>query len=87
MSQRDADLRAIERGIKALDAVLGAELPEPEDQPAFSLVAKCQCDAARAMTGLLERRSKLLGLDARPGDEQATDAETPMDRVLRVARG
>lgn len=79
MSERERD-----RDRKRLDKLIDAWERELELEPSAEVLAL----ASKSVVSLLERRSKLLGLDVASGSEARQDGiEKPLDRIMRVVPG
>lgn len=82
MTERERDAARIDRLIAALEHEMGTGETDGDSSAGMDILVA----GARAMVPLLERRSKLLGLDAVAGEQQpATDR--PLDRILRAVPG
>lgn len=81
MTERERDKARIDRLLDAWDAVIREESSDGAAPSVETLTL-----ASRSLPPLLERRSKLLGLDAVPG-EQPAPGEKPMDRILKAVPG
>ncbi len=86
---RDSDASRLDEALDHVLGVIRTELPRSGDADNDAVneiaLAKTKLDACRALVPLLERRAKLLGLDATPG-QVPSGAETAVERMAREIR-
>lgn len=93
LSEREKTLRWLDEAIELTMASMRSDQKLTGDAECDALNAdihaKKRAELAKSLTGMLERRSKLLGLDAQPGTESAPQpaTEQPLDRIMRVVPG
>lgn len=81
--ERENDLRLLKQAAEGMAELANMELSEDSlGGEEFRAYCKVKIQAAQALVPLLERRAKLLGLDARP-DAPQTGTETPVERMSR----
>ena len=82
MSEKARDCGRLDRAIDECMKLIEAQVEEGQDA---TYADAMRLQAADRLVKLLERRSKLLGLDAEPGQSsQQGGAETPVDRIKRM---
>lgn len=82
VTERQRDAQRIDRLIAALEHEMGTGETDGDSSAGMDILVA----GARVMVPLLERRAKLLGLDAEPGSaERESATETPVDRIKRLA--
>lgn len=84
-SERDSDVSRLDEAIDYVLSVLRVEIPRSGDADADAVneavMAKTKLEACKGLVPLLERRAKLLGLDATPNEQPA--GESVLQRMQR----
>lgn len=85
----DKRLADLDEAIGVLMADLRTPAPKTGDETTDAMnaivIGKAHSETAKALAILLERRSKLLGLDAEPGQgSQRSAPESPVKRIMAV---
>ena len=82
---RDADVRRLDAAIEQVEEILNEPLPAGDVQLVVAMNwRKIRLEAADRLVALLERRAKLLGLDAKPSDAEPTKEAGPVARIMAV---
>jgi len=88
-NHREKDVSRLDEALEHVLGVIRTELPRSGDADDDAVneiaMAKAKLDACRALVPLLERRAKLLGLDAQPGTV-TVGTETAVERMARELR-
>ena len=87
-AELESDLRRLDRALDRIDEILRSKAPEDAHDTYVDALDANQLKAIDRIVPLLERRSKLLGLDAAP-DSKAPEhgAEGPVARILAAVPG
>lgn len=82
MTERDQDKATLDEAIGIVMGFLRKKPPDDSHASYLEQFSGVQLKAIDRLVPLLERRSKLLGLDATPGDKPEPAEDRPMARVL-----
>ena len=86
-AEKEADLGRLDRALDRIDAILRAKAPEDAHPTYVDALDANQLKAIDRIVPLLERRSKLLGLDATPDSKApgaaSQDPDGPIVKAIR----